>query len=341
MPLAGDLASLLITHDLPGRQYPEEYGRACHCDNKSDGEKNGANHCPLSLVGKTVCVPVSNRISICGVLGGHALASSSADVYGTSDSVDFGKNLAIALVMFGFGAAGILIGQVQSPIFHTILDTSAFLTSGLIALLLWDISKRTDQPLARFLAIAFGVLAAAELVHTLIALERLSWESAAEAEVRWRAGTWGPPAYISAIGVGAALFLRAYPRRLGWVFALALILLYAALFVIFQLLPRYLLPGFLGITRPTLIGVPLLWAAVAFGYWRQERSSQVGLAVAAGAVVMALAHCFMLFSQPADDPTAIVGTGMVAHFGKVVAELLLLLSLTQIGAADTARRLRA
>jgi len=255
--------------------------------------------------------------------------------------VDFGKNLAIALVMFGFGAAGILIGQVQSPIFHTILDTSAFLTSGLIALLLWDISKRTDQPLARFLAIAFGVLAAAELVHTLIALERLSWESAAEAEVRWRAGTWGPPAYISAIGVGAALFLRAYPRRLGWVFALALILLYAALFVIFQLLPRYLLPGFLGITRPTLIGVPLLWAAVAFGYWRQERSSQVGLAVAAGAVVMALAHCFMLFSQPADDPTAIVGTGMVAHFGKVVAELLLLLSLTQIGAADTARRLRA
>jgi two-component sensor histidine kinase len=65
------------------------------------------------------------------------------------------------------------------------------------------------------------------------------------------------------------------------------------------------------------------------------------MAVAAGAAVMALAHCFMLFSQPADDPTAIVGTGMVAHFGKVAAELLLLLSLTQIGAADTARRLRA
>jgi two-component sensor histidine kinase len=49
----------------------------------------------------------------------------------------------------------------------------------------------------------------------------------------------------------------------------------------------------------------------------------------------------MLFSQPADDPSAVIGTGMVAHFGKVVAELLLLLSLTQIGAADTARRLRA
>ena len=283
----------------------------------------------------------ANRINIRPGLGGHALASSSAAVYGTTDGVDFGKNLAIALVMFGLGAAGILTWQVQSPIFHTILDTSAFLAGGLIALLLWDISKRTDQPLAWFLAIAFGVVAAAELVHTLIALERLSWETAAEAEVRWRAGTWGPSAYISAIGVGAALFLCAYPRRLGWVFALALILLYLAMFVIFQILPRYMLPGFMGITRPTLIGLPFLWAAVAYAYWRRERSSQVGLAVAASAAVMALAHCFMLFSQPADDPTAIVGTGMVAHFGKVVADLLLLLSLTQIGAADTARRLRA
>jgi signal transduction histidine kinase/CheY-like chemotaxis protein len=239
------------------------------------------------------------------------------------------------------GAAGILIWQVQSPIFHTILDTSAFLTSGLIALLLWDVSVRTGQPLARFLAVAFSVLAAAELVHTLIALEQLSWESTAEAEIRWRAGTWGPAAYLSAVGVGAALFLRTYPRRLSLVFAVELILLYVALFALFQLLPRYLQPGFLGITRPTLIGVPLLWAAVAFGYWRQRSTSQVAAAVAAGAMVMAIAHCFMLFSQPADNPTALVGTGMVAHFGKIVAELLLLLNLIQIGAADTVRRLRA
>jgi len=100
------------------------------------------------------------------VLGGHVLASSSADAYSIIAGVDFGKNLAIAFIMFALGAAGILIWQVQSPIFHTILDTSAFLASGLVALLLWDISKRTDQPLAWFLAIAFGVVAAAELVHT-------------------------------------------------------------------------------------------------------------------------------------------------------------------------------
>jgi signal transduction histidine kinase/ActR/RegA family two-component response regulator len=111
--------------------------------------------------------------------------------------------------------------------------------------------------------------------------------------------------------------------------------------IIFQLLPRYAETFFFGISRPNLLGVPLLWAAVAFGYWRLHKSSQVASAVAAGAVVLAVAHCFMLFSQPADDPTAVIGTGMVAHFGKVVADLLLLLSLTQIGAADTVRRLKA
>ena len=243
--------------------------------------------------------------------------------------------------MFGLGATGILVWQVQSPIFHTILDTSAFLTSGLIALLLWDVSRRTGQTLALFLAIAFGVLAAAELVHVAVALERLSWESAAEAEIRWRAGTWGPSAYLSAIGVGAVLFLRQYPGRLGWVFGLSLILLYLALAIIFHLLPRYADSHFLGVSRPTLLAVPFLWAAVAFGYWRLHSSSQVASAVAAGAVLLTVGHCFMLFSQPADDPTAIVGVGMVAHFGKVVADLLLLLSLTQIGAADTVRRLRA
>jgi len=269
------------------------------------------------------------------------LSSSSADAYSATDSVDFGKNLAVAFILFGLGAIGILIWQVQSPIFHTILDTSVFLASGLIALLLWDISKRTGQPLAWFLAIAFGVLTAAELVHTMIALEQLSWETAAEAEVRWRAGTWGPSAYISAIGVGTALLLRVYPRRLGGIYAMALILLYLALLVVFQLLPRYMLPGFFGITRPTLIGVPLIWAATSFGYWRLEKNSQVARAVCASAAFLALAHCFMLFSQPADYPSLTVGTGMVAHFGKVMADLLLLMSLTQIGAADTARRLRA
>jgi len=263
------------------------------------------------------------------------------DAPDAADHVRFGKNLVIALALFGLTSAAILTWQIQSPIFHTILDTSVFLTAALIALLLWDGSVRTGRPLALFLAIAFAVVAAGELVHTLIALERLSGESAAAAEVRWRAGTWGPTAYILPIGVGMALFLRDAPRRRGRLFALALIGLYAALLVIFQLLPRYSMPALFGISRPTLLGVPLLWAAVAFGYWRQRKTSQVASAVAAGALVMVLAHSFMLFSQPADNPGAIVGTGMVAHFGKIAAEILLLLNLIQIGAADTVRRLQA
>jgi signal transduction histidine kinase len=255
--------------------------------------------------------------------------------------VDFGRNLTIALAMLGLGAAAILFWQIQTPTFHTILDTSAMLTSGLTALLLWDVGVRSGRSLPLFLSIAFGVLAAGELVHTLIAMQQMSGESLSSAEIRWRAGTWGPTAHIGAIGVGAALLLRDQPRRLAGPFALALILLYLALAVIFQILPRYSDPSFFGISRPTLIAVPLLWAAIAYGYWRQRKDSEVAVAIATGASVLALGHCFMLFSEPQEVPTAIVGVGMVAHFGKVVADLLLLLGLTQIGAADTARRLRA
>ena len=265
---------------------------------------------------------------------------SSGVPYGTT-GVDFGRNLTIALAMLGLGAAAILIWQIQSPTFHTILDTSALLTSGLTALLLWDVGVRTGRSLPLFLSIAFGVLAAGELVHTLIAMQQLSGESQASAEIRWRAGTWGPTAHIGAIGVGAALFLRDQPRRRGGAFALALILLYLVLLLVFQLLPRYADPAFFGVSRPTLLAAPFLWAAVAYGYWRLRQDSEVAVAVATGAAVLAVGHSFMLFSQPAEDPTAIVGVGMVAHFGKVVADLLLLLGLTQIGAADTARRLRA
>ncbi len=47
------------------------------------------------------------------------MAGSAAEAYSPADSVDFGKNLAIALILFALGAAGVgmaLIDGLVSPL---------------------------------------------------------------------------------------------------------------------------------------------------------------------------------------------------------------------------------
>jgi signal transduction histidine kinase/ActR/RegA family two-component response regulator len=251
--------------------------------------------------------------------------------------LSFGSNLIIALAVLALGGAAMLRYGADSAALHTVLDTSVALTGALIALLLWDISRRSDQSWPLFLAIAFAVLAIGELVHTLTALGWLSiGRELGSSEVQWRAGTWGPPAHLLPIGVGAALLLRHRSRSMAWPLTLALFVVAIGLIEIFLALPRYTDPGLLGITRPSLVLVPLLWVAVGIGYWRQRDTSEIARAVALTAIVLTIAHIVMLYSKAPSDPVA-----MVAHLGKFIGDALLLFNLTQIGAADTARRRRA
>src|SRR5438046_865403 len=103
--------------------------------------------------------------------------------------LSFRSNLLIALAALLLGGGAILHYDASSAAFHTVLDTSVTLTGALIALLLWDISRRTSQSLPLFLAVSFAILAAGELLHTLAAL---GWLGAGgeDAESQWRAGTW-------------------------------------------------------------------------------------------------------------------------------------------------------
>ncbi|MDB5704189.1 MAG: hybrid sensor histidine kinase/response regulator [Sphingomonas bacterium] len=253
---------------------------------------------------------------------------------GTSESLDFRVNALLALLIFVAGAAGILAWRIDGAIFHTILDTSVALTGALAAVLLWDVSVRTESSWPLFLAIAFTALAVGEFFHTVAALEWLDSTSRfGLSAAQWRAGTWGPTAHLLPIGVGAALLLRDRGRRTAWLLALGLILLEVALFALFQFVPRYTAPGLLGITRPTLVLVPVLWAAVGFGYWRFRAASEMAHAIALTAFLLVLAHGLMLYSRGPNDPVA-----MAAHFGKFVGDVLLLLNLIQIGATNTARR---
>jgi PAS domain S-box-containing protein len=249
----------------------------------------------------------------------------------TPVTVDFSANLAIAFIAFVLGAAAMLHYGAGSPELHTVLDTSVAVTGALIALLLWDVSRRTDQSWPLFLAICFAMTAISEFLHVVTVL---GWfGDGPSGDVTSRAGSWGPRAYLLPISAWAALLLRDRPRWYAWPLAAGLVLLAAALIAIFQVIPRYAEPGLLWITRPSLILVPLLWALVGFAYWKRRDETDIAYAIAPIAVILAAAHGVMLYARAPADTLA-----MVAHFGKFVGDVLLLFNLTQIGAADTARR---
>jgi len=249
----------------------------------------------------------------------------------TPVTVDFSANLVAAFVAFVLGAAAMLHYGADNRELHTVLDTSVAVTGALIALLLWDVSRRTNRSWSLFLAICFAMAAISEFLHVVTVLGWFGHTPVGTATSR--AGSWGPRAYLVPISIWAALLLRDRPRWYAWPLAAGLVLLGAALIAIFQLIPRYAAPGLLWITRPSLILVPLLWAQVALAYWKRRDESGIAAAIAPVAVILAAAHGVMLYARAPADTLA-----MVAHFGKFVADVLLLFNLTQIGAADTARR---
>jgi len=246
----------------------------------------------------------------------------------------FAANLAIALAVLLVGGGAILYFDATGPALHSMVDTSVTLTGALVALLFWDMSRRTEESWPLFLAISFAYLALGEALHMLAVLGGLG--AVFGSDVRLRAGTWGPPAHLLPIGVGAALLLRNRPRSAAWLLAVALGALAILLGLFFFTAQRYSASGLLWITRPTLILVPVLWIVVAWAYWRQRQEFELARAVAPSAVILALAHGMMLYSRAPGDSVA-----LVAHLGKAIGEALLLVNLMQIGAADTVRRRHA
>jgi PAS domain S-box-containing protein len=244
--------------------------------------------------------------------------------------LSFSANLGIALTGVVVGYAAMFYYGAGNPSLHTILDTSAGLLDLLVALLLWDISRRSDESWPLFLAIAFTMVAASDLYHLVVVLGTLGLDTA---DIQLRAGTWGPSAHLLPIGIGASLLLRKRPRSFAVPFAIGLALVAAALVALYLSIPRYTESGFLGIARPNLLLPPLLWAAVGIACWKNRDQSEIAHAIAVTAIILVMAHCAMLYSHAPNDTAS-----MLAHFDKVVGKALLLFNLTQIGAADTARR---
>ena len=248
-----------------------------------------------------------------------------------------GRDLLITLAVCAIAAIAIFTTPVSTfPVLHTILNTGIALVTVVLSLLFWDLGWRTDATFVRFAAILFAVVGILEVLHVLAALEPSSAsEGFNEVQRRLRSGTWAPPAYLLPLGMGVLLWTQRPSRAAIAIFATGTIVAAIGLFVLFQWLPRYAPSGWMGVVRPTLVLVPLLWIPVGIALWRRRHVDRISHALAFYALGTALAHCFMLHSDQATSKLA-----MTAHFGVFATGLNLLLGLMQMGTADTARRMR-
>ncbi|HWS67071.1 MAG TPA: PAS domain S-box protein [Steroidobacteraceae bacterium] len=245
--------------------------------------------------------------------------------------------LGTLLVLVILSAALFAVGHRDYPNLHLILDTGMCLLSGLLALLLRDLGARAKSPFPIWVAISFGIAFLAELVHVLVTID---WSGPfaliAQSQAVLRPATWPIAGFILPLGVGYSIWLLSRGRQRAPWLAPALILGSAGLFAVFISLPRYTPPGVLGITRPTLILVPPLWALISLACWLRRSAERILPALALMAAVLVLAHCSMLYSRAPHDTAA-----MIAHLGKIAALLILLLALMEMAASDMLERIRA
>ena len=244
-----------------------------------------------------------------------------------------GRDLVAVVILLLMMVAALLLAPGRDfPALHTILDTAAFLLSAVLAFLLWDIGMRTGQLLARLKAACFAVVALLELLHVMTVLD---FSEAQHYAALLRPGTFSPAVYLLPLGLLAALPLSRRDFSVS-LFSVGLVIVAAGFMAFFAWVPRYSPPGLLGITRPTLLLAPLLWIPVIIQQWRIRDQDRLAHVFALFGAITLFVPLIMLYSQIPADKTA-----MIAHFVRVTGDLFLLLSLMQMGTADTAQRMRA
>lgn len=234
-------------------------------------------------------------------------------------------------------------GSASHPALHTVLDGNMALLSALLALMLWNAGEhihkgeRVQNQIARRLAIGFVVTSLMELVHALVAIEWSGLFTAISAvKGTPRPSTWPPPSHLLPLSVLGALLWPMRGRLALAAFAASVAAVAAGLLAVFYHAHTYLPSGFLGVTRPILLLVPVLWIAVGGVAWRLRGRARVVAGLPMMAAVLTVANIVMLYSRaPADGPA------MVAHLGKVAGDMTLLLFLLQMASNDLRVRLAA
>jgi signal transduction histidine kinase/CheY-like chemotaxis protein len=248
------------------------------------------------------------------------------------------RNLVYAVALFTACAVAILVAPAdESPYMHTFFDAGIVVVSAVVALLLWDMGSRSDDEITRLIAVAIGINAVFELIHVLPALEvSRNAVDAARLAGLLRPVTWPPAAFILPIGLCAAYLLRKRGAYTQPALAVGLLIIGVVLLWIFDPIPPYTAPTWLGITRPSLALVPFLSLIVGAFYWRVRNSERLGLVIVLLSLLAVISNTSMLYSEaPADRAS------MLAHAARFANGVFLLFTLTQLGSIDTARRIRA
>jgi PAS domain S-box-containing protein len=254
-----------------------------------------------------------------------------------------GRDAMLSVSAFGPGTVFALVGTMllrihaDFPQLHAVLDTGMWLLSAVVAFSLWEQGARSNDRLLRWLALSFAVTSTFEFLHVLVTVEWSGVLAPISRAREWlRPATWPPAAYILPVGITCAIGLAGGVRWNDFGMAAGLLILGVALLGLFSYLPRYAGPGLLGISRPTLVLVPLLWAMVGFACWRRRAMHRIFPALALVAALFVLANLAMLYSQAPHDSAA-----MAAHLGKVCGYLTLVLIVIQWASQDAAQRIRA
>jgi signal transduction histidine kinase/CheY-like chemotaxis protein len=248
------------------------------------------------------------------------------------------RNFTLAIVGLVLGSLIFVAGPIlDHAVFQSMLSTSVFVVTAIVGLMLWEIGTRTGQSVPRMLALALPVLVAFELIHTLAVVQPFAHIVIDGApETRWRAATWSPTVYFLPLAAIAVVLMPERGKRHGAAFFAACVVTAAALLALFEWLPRYTAPTWLGITTPALSLAPLLWAAAGYLCWQRRDESDILRMFALMSAIMVLANIAMLYSHTYDDAPA-----MIAHFGKFAAKLFFLVSLMELTASEMAHRLGA
>jgi len=254
----------------------------------------------------------------------------------TTPNIPTATIVTLAIFVVACLGLGWIVGS-DLPELHAILDTAMFVLSGMLALVLWDMGQRLDRPFKKHLSITFAAVCLLEFLHGMVSVEwsgPLAAISAISSDLRPL--TWPAPAVLLPLGVAASLWLlRRGIRAIAW-FAIGVAAIAIALFFLFQNVAPYSPPNVLGMTRPSLLAVPLLWAGVLWFAWHTREADRAIPTLGLLGVAVFIGSTMMLYSRYPPDTAAII-----AHLSRVAGYLALLFSLMHMASHDMLERVRA